>query len=237
MAEVAEIAPLNVFGRPNMRRSNNSDTFSREKRPRETSKDWLLRGMQQAYDAYRKIQKDVKQKNNQLPSLLLKANLESSSFDMLNDYVNRLALETDETNFGQVRLIRKKLQYWLIDSLQDYEQEWFDPLSPSKVLEAIDEIRSLEANWDGQNAEPVSIMAIESAKKFLTQLGSAAVSFEPFADPEGGLGLESHKKEKSIYIIASPDSTYTYVLRDGRAIHRGSKVCLDTMRNVVSTLY
>jgi len=234
MAEVSIIAPLNIFERASARRSNYTNTFPREEPQREANKDWLLRGMQQAYDTYRKIQKGVKQKQTKQLVIVCKS-IGSSSIEKLNDYVKKCELETCEINLEQYSLIQ--LQNWLIESLRCYEQKWLDPILPLKVVEALDEIGSLEANWDSQNAEPVSNLAIESAKKLLTHLGSEAINYEPFADPEGGLGLESHKEGKSIYIIATSDNTFTYVLRDGKTIHRGSNVSLETMRHVVSTLY
>lgn len=99
------------------------------------------------------------------------------------------------------------------------------------------ELEALPRNWDGQGAEPVSKEAITKAEAFLASLGQVASTFEPFADPDGSVGLEGHKNTKAAYMTISPNGEIAYVFRDGETVHRGKDVDAATMRNLINVLY
>lgn len=239
MAEAAVIEPLLDFGLRHARRRHPMNTHAIEEQPKEINKSVLLNEIVQAYEGYIKIHREVKRCETEWQDLIENISLKPSSFDLVNVnwITKRTPFENYETDLDKYCLIKEKLGHWLIGSLRTYEENWIEQLLPIEISEAIAEIKTFRANWDGQNAEPVSVEAIESAEQLLTQLENSAEFFEPFADPEGGLGLEASKGEKSIYIIANPYNLYTYVLRCGETVHRGSKVSLSNMLMVLNALF
>lgn len=110
-------------------------------------------------------------------------------------------------------------------------------LETYKHAAALNELESLPTNWDGQGAERVSRHAIRNAKMLLASLEGAADTFEPFADPDGGVGLEGHKRDKSAYLVIAPDGAISYVVREGAKISRGADVDASTMRQLLEVLY
>ncbi|MBF8254725.1 MAG: hypothetical protein HW373_1420 [Deltaproteobacteria bacterium] len=106
-----------------------------------------------------------------------------------------------------------------------------------KHAAALKELQSLPANWDGQGAERVSQEAIRNAKLFLASLERTADTFEPFADPDGSIGLEGHKGERSAYVVISPEGAISYVVREGDKVNRGADIDANTMRLLLEVLY
>lgn len=107
----------------------------------------------------------------------------------------------------------------------------------NEQLDAFQEIAALPANWDGQGAECVSANAIASARAFLGAIGGNADSFEPFADPDGSVGLEGHRSNRSAYIVIAHSGTCSYVIRNDSRVHRGNDVDAETMRRLLDLLY
>jgi len=99
------------------------------------------------------------------------------------------------------------------------------------------ELESLDADWDGNGAAPVSRDAIEHALSFLESLPLVGQVFEPFAHPNGSVGLEAHNADKAAYLIVSPMNRFAYVLRMGETVHRGNDVDASVMRRVLELLY
>lgn len=100
------------------------------------------------------------------------------------------------------------------------------------------ELEALGANWDGQGAEPVSRKAIEHAQAFLALLGPQGKAFEPFADPDGSVGLEARKGSGAVaYIVVSESGRFAYVLRKGARTHRGSEVEQADVLKILDLLY
>jgi len=99
------------------------------------------------------------------------------------------------------------------------------------------ELAALGADWDGRGAVAVSPSAISHAKLFLNSLGPLSASFEPFAHPNGSVGLEAQKSGKAAYLIVTPSGRYSYVIRLGETIHRGKDVEAPLMARVLALLY
>ena len=99
------------------------------------------------------------------------------------------------------------------------------------------ELRMLGHNWDGQGAEPVSRAALDHAKDFVASIAALGSVFEPFAHPNGSVGLEAHKADKSAFMIVSPKDRFAYVLRVGDTVHRGNDVEERVMRRVLELLF
>jgi len=113
-------------------------------------------------------------------------------------------------------------------------------ISPTTTIAAEDpwdELERLEAGWDGNNAAAVSLDAIKHAKRFTSNAHTIGVSFTPFADPDGSVGLEARKSGKVAYLIVSADDRFTYVLREGDKVHRGDNVDASTIRELLALLY
>jgi hypothetical protein len=110
-------------------------------------------------------------------------------------------------------------------------------LKTYKHAAALSELESLPVDWDGQGAERVSRDAIRNAQLFLASLEGTADTFEPFADPDGSVGLEGHKGERSAYLVISPAGAISYVIREGDKVNRGADVDVSTMRRLLDVLY
>lgn len=103
--------------------------------------------------------------------------------------------------------------------------------------EAWNELLSLGPNWDSSGAVAVSSDAVRHAKLFLESLGTLGSTFEPFAHPDGSVGLEARKDASSAYLIASDDNRFAYVIRVGDAVHRGNAVTPSKMREILALVY
>lgn len=100
-----------------------------------------------------------------------------------------------------------------------------------------DELSELPDNWDGSGASAVMPEAIRHAKRFLISLNRAYDQFEPFAHPNGSVGLEAHKQGRSAYLVVSSEDTYTYVIKSGATVHRGTGVKAADMQVLLEMLY
>jgi hypothetical protein len=98
------------------------------------------------------------------------------------------------------------------------------------------ELELLEKNWDGEDAEPVSLDAIQHAKRFLVDLPDAAI-FTPFANPDGRVGLQGQQSGKSAYLLISAENLFTYVLRVRGQVHRGHSTDAPMMRQILEFLF
>jgi hypothetical protein len=72
---------------------------------------------------------------------------------------------------------------------------------------AIDELHELfaecsEKNWDGYNANPISIGTFEEAKNILAQIPSSFPRPDITPEPDGGVGLEWYKEPNMIFIVS-----------------------------------
>ena len=233
MAEATLAAPTISFSWPNWRTRPLPDTFDREESPREVTKDGLRREMLDAYRGYRQARAAMPPKAEELSTNF--ASADTTAFETMLRSIES-AFQEQELTEAPFELVHDKLTTWLIGALRDYETRWQDAL-PSNLTEAINDIKALGYHWDGRAALPVSPQAIATAQTLLAQFGANAKMFEPFADPDGSLGLEAHKGQKSLYVVASPEGTFAYVLRDGQTVHRGSKVDLENMRRISSALF
>jgi len=99
------------------------------------------------------------------------------------------------------------------------------------------ELRALGADWDGKGAVAVSPSAIAHAKAFVNSLGVVGSTFEPFAHPNGSVGLEAQKPGKEAYLIVTPSGRFSYLVRLGDAVHRGKDVQAALMARVLALLY
>jgi hypothetical protein len=96
------------------------------------------------------------------------------------------------------------------------------------------ELETLPADWDANGAEPIARQTIQYAKDFALSIG---LSFDPFAHPNGSVGIENQGDDKSAHIVISPKNRFAYVLRVGKAVHRGNDVDADSLRKVIALLY
>jgi len=110
-----------------------------------------------------------------------------------------------------------------------------DPVSSHS--QKLIEIAKLKAGWDGYNAEPISADAIRHAIAFVRSLGMQGSLFEPFPDPDGSVGLEGHKNNKSVYLNFSSLGAIAYVIKGGNSIHRGHDVNAETVHKLLDVLF
>ena len=100
-----------------------------------------------------------------------------------------------------------------------------------------DELLRLQENWDGNQALPISIDALGHAKRFVNQAREDGLSFTPFADPDGHVGLESEKTNSVAYLVVAPDNRFSYVIRTGDTVNRGDNVSERQMREILALLH
>ncbi|MDA0739195.1 MAG: hypothetical protein O2999_03955 [Nitrospirae bacterium] len=80
------------------------------------------------------------------------------------------------------------------------------PVTFQKTKDSINSIidvfrKRCEPNWDGYDAEPVSIEACKEAAKFLQKLPSTIPLPEIIAEPDGDIGLEWHVNNRNLFVI------------------------------------
>lgn len=104
-------------------------------------------------------------------------------------------------------------------------------------LDPWQELEVLGDGWDGDRAQPVSLDALEHARRFSRSVSDIGTSFTPFAYPDGSVGLESQKAGVAAYLVVSPSNRFTYVLRASDSVHRGDDVDSEKMRELLALLY
>ncbi len=105
------------------------------------------------------------------------------------------------------------------------------------IADPWDELQRLQEGWDGANAAAVSLDAIGHAKRFAKKSAEVGISFSPFADPDGNVGLESEKPTKTALLIVDANDRYSYVLQDGEEVNRGDNVNASKMQEILALLY
>lgn len=100
-----------------------------------------------------------------------------------------------------------------------------------------DGVQRLLDGWDGQGAIAPLADAINHAKRFAARMNARGVTFEPFADPEGGIGLQADKGNDVSYLIVTAGDKFSYVIRKGDKVHRGDNIDSDTMLEIVALLH
>ena len=98
------------------------------------------------------------------------------------------------------------------------------------------EIQELPYDWDANGAEPVSPAAITFAKRFLAEL-PGDLTFEPFAQTDGSIGLQHRTPNRSAYLVISPENRFTYVIKVAETVHRGDDVESTVMQALLATIY
>lgn len=73
---------------------------------------------------------------------------------------------------------------WLLDL-----KAWGDETEQLKAN--VEDLLALKKGWDGEGAEPIHPLSVKSACDFIDRLGQRSREFEPFADPNGLVGLAS----------------------------------------------
>lgn len=243
MAEAATLDSVLGFEWPPPHTGWRSTTAAKESPPREATKEGLQRDMYRAYRVYRELVTrhtvaDAARTSEPmtLPHHFAPLGIASTSGD---------GSEIFDGNVVRLDVAREKLSTWLFDTLRNFEEAPSDTCAPGEDSEGLskdqhetfEEITGLQANWDGQGAARVSPDAIAAAKAFLGSIGAGAASFEPFADPDGSVGLEGHRKDRSAYVVISHSGTCSYVIRDDSRVHRGNNVDVETMRRLLDLLY
>lgn len=125
---------------------------------------------------------------------------------------------------------RATLISWLLDL-----NAWGDATEQLKV--SVKELLTLRRGWDGYDAEPIDPISAEYACAFIDVLGERSKDFEPFADPNGIVGLEAHKQDSAAYLSFPNDGLIAYMFRVGGAIHRGNRASVDTVKRVLNAVF
>lgn len=95
-------------------------------------------------------------------------------------------------------------------------------ITKQQIFDELVDLLSLEPDWDGFDAVPISRISYNHAYKFLIDIGSKASYFETFPQPEGSIGLEIHKaKNNELLLSFSPKGKTAYVVATKGEVHRG----------------
>ena len=110
-----------------------------------------------------------------------------------------------------------------ISGAQDIDEPWLD--EPRAELK---EFLTLGSDWDGHGAKATSPRACVHAWRFLRALPNQIRGFEPYPEPDGRVGFEYHKNNKSLYLSFDADGDIAYVVvfrkPGGEEVHRGRGV-------------
>ncbi|MDO8438279.1 MAG: hypothetical protein Q7S69_09030 [Nitrosomonadaceae bacterium] len=89
--------------------------------------------------------------------------------------------------------------------------------------------------WDGDDAEPIAIGAIDSAHLFLESYQGNLI-FDAFPDPDGSVGLQADFAEGRVILSFDDSGEVAYLIRINKAIHRGHSATHETINSLFSSL-
>jgi hypothetical protein len=128
---------------------------------------------------------------------------------------------------GPIDWTASQLGEWVKKALRNYQKAILavDPDAGSfpaaRLVTEIESLSQLSQDWDTRGARAVDSMASANAESFAWQLGSTARFFEPFADPDGSVGIEGHSGTTEIYLNFAPGGEIAYVVKTASGVHRG----------------
>ena len=97
-----------------------------------------------------------------------------------------------------------------------------------EVRAELKDFLTLGFDWDGHGAKAISPKACVHAWRFLRAPLRQLPEFEPYPEPDGSVGLEYHKENKSLYLSFAADRQIAYVLvvrkSGAEEVHRGRGV-------------
>lgn len=111
----------------------------------------------------------------------------------------------------------------------DYE------ISNRNVLSELPSFKNLRAGWDGDDAEPIALGAINNAQTFLESY-HGGLSFEAFPDPDGSVGLQADFSEGRVILSFDDAGEVAYLIRKNKAVHRGHGATHETINSLFSSL-
>lgn len=159
--------------------------------------------------------KESKSKSNKTVTVLTSAVIEA---DVSLTLTADIALRTSD-----LRIFDQGFEDWIF-----YFSEPDTVSSLDDLRAELDEFANLDPNWDGHGAAPISRAACEYAWRFLQELPEEKRNFEPYPEPDGSVGFECHKDNKSsMYLSFSPVGEIAYVAvfkyeSGAEEVHRGS---------------
>ena len=106
-------------------------------------------------------------------------------------------------------------------------------------IRRIDEFVHLPLGWDGDDADPITALAVSSAAVLVTSVadrcwhirGVAPITSSPL--PDGGLQLEWVGNEARIEVEVGPEGAYGYVLIRGKGPNATYEECDNVELNVL----
>lgn len=131
----------------------------------------------------------------------------------------------EDTSVGlSVKLLTS--QEVLAKDLADYQE---------KLESEIISFEELKACWDGEDAEPISIGAIDSALKFLKEYRGTLL-FDAFPDPDGSVGVQADFAGGRVILSFNDTGDVAYLIRKNKAQHRGHGASHKTINSLFSSL-
>jgi hypothetical protein len=127
-----------------------------------------------------------------------------------------------------------KINEWLLRVANNFALS--DPSNYSSIVGTLEnhiqEFSRLKSNWDGYGAEPIQSESIRHAVEFLKANADLGLSYEPYPDPDGSVGLEGQKGPNVLYLNFAPSGEIAYLLKIGSAVHRGHGADAHAIRKI-----
>ena len=95
--------------------------------------------------------------------------------------------------------------------------------------------QELQACWDGDDAEPIALKAIDNANNFLESY-KGHLTFESFPDPDGSVGLQADFAEGRVILSFDEAGEVAYLIRKDKAVHRGHGATHEIINRLFSSL-
>lgn len=145
---------------------------------------------------------------------------DSSSLDKFKEYLNELNKLVTAT---KDRTLASE------NSLVDHIK------SKTEVQNEILAFKELLSCWDGDDAEPIALGAINGACQFLESY-HGDLMFDAFPDPDGSVGLEADFAEGRVILSFNDAGETAYLIRKNKAVHRGHSATYETINDLFSSL-
>lgn len=105
-----------------------------------------------------------------------------------------------------------------------------------QVAELCDEILNFEhlsQGWDGEDAEQISRIAIDSALNFI-KFTPYQIAYDAFPESDGSVGLQADTVGGRILLSFAEDGTAAYLIRKNGAVHRGHGATNGTINKLLA---
>ena len=96
-------------------------------------------------------------------------------------------------------------------------------------------LKNFKGGWDGDDADPIALGAIDSAHRFIEAYDGNLI-FDAFPDPDGSVGLHADFIDGRVLLSFDDVGETAYLIRINKAVHRGHGATHETINTLLSSL-